>query len=76
MKTKRQGPDDWEDLIGTTFEILWYPGWEEPEWREVELDHIHLTWDEFGTPMYYLLDDGFGGTGHLYSEIVEVRKSA
>lgn len=70
---QRQGHASWDDLIGTTFEFLFYPGWEEPEWREITLDKVYLTENEFGTPVYYLMDKDGGGYMNYESDTVEVR---
>ena len=75
MKTERQGPDDWEDLIGTTFEILRDSGLG-VIWEKLKLETIHLTENEYGAPTYYLLDEHWEGYPYGYTDIVEVRNSA
>lgn len=66
----KKGHADWDDLIGKTFEFLFYPGWEKPEWIEITLGSAHLTRNEFGTPVYYLMD--FEGGGYMQYESTEV----
>ncbi len=73
MIVTKQGHADWDDLIGKPFELLWYPGWEDPEWVPITLAGIELTRNEFGTPIYYLLDEGGGGYMEYESTVVEVR---
>lgn len=72
--TTRQGHDDWEDLIGETFEFLFYPGWEDPEWLRITLDSIHVSENEFGTDVYYLMDRDGGGYMQYDTTVVEVRR--
>lgn len=69
----KQGHAAWDDLIGKTFELLWYPGWEDPEWVSITLAGIELTENEFGSPLYYLMDKDGGGYGEYESTVVEVR---
>lgn len=69
----KQGHNDWDDLIGKTFEFLFYPGWEEPEWLRITLDQIYLTENEFDTPVYYIMDKDGGGYMQYETTVVEVR---
>jgi len=69
----RQGHADWGDLIGKTFEFLFYPGWDEPEWLLITLEEVYLTENEFDTPVYYLMDREGSGYMQYESTIVEVR---
>jgi len=69
----RQGHADWDDLIGKSFHSLFYPGWDDPEWIPLTLARIDLTENEFGTPIYYLLDEDGGGYMQFESTVVEVR---
>ena len=69
----KKGHADWGDLIGKTFEFRFYPGWEDPEWVEITLESVYLTTNEFGTPIYYLLDSEGGGYMQYESTEVEVR---
>lgn len=68
----KQGHADWSDLIGKTFEFLFYPGWEDPEWLRITLEDVYLTKNEFDTPVYYLMDEDGGGYMQYESTIVEV----
>lgn len=69
----KKGHADWGDLVGETFELLFYPGWEPPEWVLITLAEISRTENEFGSPMYYLLEGDGGGYGFWESDNVEVR---
>lgn len=69
----KQGHADWDDLIGKTFEFLFYPGWEEPEWLRITLDEIYLTENEFDTPVYYIMDRDGSGYMQYETTVVEVR---
>lgn len=73
MILTKRGHGDWGDLIGKTFEFLFYPGWEEPEWLRMTLGEVYLTENEFGTPIYYLMDAEGGGYMQYDAETVEVR---
>lgn len=68
----KKGPADWGDLIGKTFEFRFYPEWEDPEWVEIALYAVYSTHNEFGTPIYYLLDSEGGGYMQYDSAEVEV----
>lgn len=72
----KQGHSDWDDLIGKTFEFLFYPGWEDPEWLRITLDEVYLTGDEFCTPVYYLMDRDGSGYMQYESTVVEVNLDA
>lgn len=69
----KKGHADWDDLIGKTFEFLFSPGWEEPEWMRITLEEIYLTENEFDTPIYYLMDKEGGGYMQYETTVVEVR---
>lgn len=69
--TKR-GHADWDDLIGKTFEFLFYPGWGDPEWLRITLEEVYLTENEFDTPIYYLMDKEGSGYMQYESTVVEV----
>lgn len=69
----KQGHKDWGDLIGKTFEFLFYPGWDDPEWLRITLEDVYLTENEFDTPIYYLIDRDGGGYMQYESTAVEVR---
>lgn len=69
--TKR-GHADWDDLIGKTFEFLFYPGWEDPEWLRITLEEVYLTENEFDTLIYYLMDKEGSGYMQYESTVVEV----
>lgn len=72
MKEIRKGSENWGDLLGTRFSVLFPVPWEEPEWLEVTLEGILLTHNEFGTPVYYL-EGEHGGYMFYETDEVEVR---